>query len=144
MRWAFTPAELDATTPLVRKLNELSFLWSLCGSRATCNPAPTDTDIDIIALTSDPTSFAALNEFIVESGYYWDQGKSYVGSDGGASDFQSWKNLGNNVNLLLTGSHLFYNRHLAATSVCKRLNVLNKQDRIAIFQAVLYANIYKG
>lgn len=36
--------------------------------------------------------------------------------------------------------HDIYDRFIAATAVAKRLNLLDKADRIALFQAVLYAN----
>lgn len=44
------------------------------------------------------------------------------------------------VNLIVTQDNKFYDRFMAATSVAKRLNLLDKADRIALFQAVLYGN----
>jgi len=45
-----------------------------------------------------------------------------------------------NINLIVTEDYGFYNKFIAATSVAKRLNLLEKDDRVALFQAVLYAN----
>jgi len=44
------------------------------------------------------------------------------------------------VNLIVTEDPKFFDKFMAATSVAKRLNLLSKEDRIALFQAVLYGN----
>ena len=44
------------------------------------------------------------------------------------------------VNLIVTRNDTFFNRFMAASSVAKRLNLLDKADRVAVFQAVLYGN----
>lgn len=49
-------------------------------------------------------------------------------------------NDGTPENLIITSSQVFHQRFLAASSVAKRLNLLEKSDRIALFQAVLYGN----
>lgn len=43
-------------------------------------------------------------------------------------------------NCIITDSESFFKRFMAATAVAQRLNLLDKSDRIALFQAVLYAN----
>lgn len=114
--------------------------WQLVGSRVTCDPAPTDTDQDVLVHIdrSNADDFVGAMEgigFVVELG------------DGYAADalnqlyegrFQSYRH--GNVNLIVTADEKFYKRFSAATSVAKRLNLIDKADRIALFQAVLYGN----
>jgi hypothetical protein len=52
----------------------------------------------------------------------------------------SLKHPRDDVNLIATSDGDFFRRFLAATQVCIRLNLMNKEDRIALFQAVLYGN----
>jgi hypothetical protein len=57
-----------------------------------------------------------------------------------ADEFAPFSN--GEVDLIVTKSPHFARRHRAATHVCKRLNLPNKQDRIAVYQAVLYGMEY--
>lgn len=111
-----------------------------CGSRITCTPPPTDTDRDFIVLAGG-LKFEILVTRLHGAG--WELG----GSDCEAAEdqdmhqdakFNSFKK--GVDNLIVTQSENFYNRFVAATHVSKRLNLLKKEDRIALFQAVLYAN----
>ena len=115
----------------------------LCGSRVTCVPAPTDTDQDVIVLVRD-----------IDASACWKGGKSYrsyadeverpladAGFERGGSgsdddDFESWTK--GDINLILTADTEFYERFVAATTVARRLNVLDKEDRKALFRAALY------
>lgn len=111
--------------------------FELVGSRVTCNPAPTDTDQDVLVyvLEEDFEDIACM---------LTDQGFDVSGSVpanfqiDAENAFQSWK-LGE-LNLIFTANNMFYERFLAASCVAKRLNLLEKSDRIAVFQAVLYGN----
>lgn len=112
---------------------------ALVGSRVTCNPAPQDTDQDVLVLLSAGEAARLIPE-LMGAGFCVD------GSDirdprehlGAGDTFQSFS-LGD-LNLILTQDGLFYRKFMAATSVAKRLNLLNKADRVALFQAVLYGN----
>ena len=117
------------------------------GSRVTCDPAPTDTDEDYLLLVApnglelDPKyddRYYALERYLHEHG--WTRGGSLPAEIGVTippeQRFESWTF--DEINLILTTSNIFYQRFLAATAVAKRLNLLNKPDRIALFQAVLY------
>lgn len=44
------------------------------------------------------------------------------------------------LNLIITFDPEFYRRFLAATGMAKHLNLLSKDDRVMLFQAVLYGN----
>ncbi len=105
------------------------------GSRVTCNPAPTDTDEDYLMLRPNAHAFLWLEA----NGFVTTTDDNYNGIK---SDFASYKY--GDVNIIITLDDGFYTAFMAATHVCKRLNLLNKQDRIALFQAVLYRNQYEG
>jgi hypothetical protein len=106
------------------------------GSRVTCNPPPSDTDQDYLVLVS-PEKWGDLEEMLSD----WDHDGSDVSSDvqDAALSFQYYS-LGD-MNIIATKCTEFHRRFLAASSVAKRLNLLNKADRVALFQAVLYGNL---
>lgn len=52
-------------------------------------------------------------------------------TDGG---FESWRK--DNINLIITYSKEFFDKFMAASDVCRKLNVLNKEDRVMVFEAV--------
>lgn len=119
----------------------------LCGSRVTCRPAPTDTDQDVIVLVRQiessackvpmPEQTKALAEFGKMRFALLAEGWVYGGSGDQDDEFESWTN--GDINLILTADEDFYNRFVAATTVCARLNLLDKDDRKAMFRAVLYS-----
>lgn len=113
--------------------------FALVGSRVTCDPPPVGTDQDVLILIK-PGQLAQTWDALRGPG--WSRGGSDVSfpPERGADDspFASFK-LGD-WNLICTDDEVFYARFFAATSVAKRLNLLRKPDRIALFQAVLYAN----
>lgn len=100
------------------------------GSRVTCNPAPSDTDEDWLALVySDPA------ERLREAGFTQDGSPEfYTGNDNGG--FRSWRR--GDLNIVTTADREFFERFVTATDLAKRFNLLDKGDRIALFQAVLY------
>ena len=100
------------------------------GSRVTCVPAPTDTDEDVLILVNNVTQFASK---CIRAGF------KEEGSYAGAA-FVSLK-LGEG-NLIVTEEEEFYDKFMLATHVCKSLNVLDKQHRITVFQAILYGKAY--
>lgn len=114
---------------------------ALVGSRVTCNPAPTDTDLDVLVKvpyieSSCPAPFS-LNKYRAMYDVLMADRWTLGGSGDGDGEFESWTK--GEVNLILTDSSEFYDKFLAATSVCTRLNLMNKEDRKALFRACLYA-----
>lgn len=107
------------------------------GSRVTCNPPPMDTDIDYMVLVKNHGQF---RQVMLENGF--NIGGSLVLDAKSPLDdkdrFSSY--VKGEINLIVTSDVSFYQRFMAATSVAKRLNLLDKSDRIALFQAVLYSN----
>jgi len=113
--------------------------WDV-GSRATCDPPPAGTDRDVLLLCDDLSrllSAAAACEFVIGGSVPAD--KFDVRKM--ASGFVSLKQFRGDLNLIVTKDRDFARRFMAATSVAKRLNLLDKGDRIALFQAVLYGNV---
>jgi len=100
------------------------------GSRVTCDPAPTDTDEDWLVLVREVPV-----EKLQEAGFSQEGSPEfYTGNDAGG--FRSWRK--GDLNVITTQSDEFYRLFLTATYLAKRFNLLRKQDRIALFQAVLY------
>ena len=124
------------------------------GSRVTCNPAPTDTDADYLvllmpfddlpeieALASMDQRLADVHHALKNDG--WELGGSRP--DNSVLDDRKETCIFNSytkgeINLILTADHEFHRAFLAATVVCKHLNLLEKADRVRLFQAVLYGN----
>lgn len=100
------------------------------GSRVTCSPPPHDTDEDWLVLVySDPEPALRAAGFTQDG-----SPEFYTGNDAGG--FRSWR-LGD-LNVVTTSEIEFYDRFMTATMLAKRFNLMNKGDRIALFQAVLY------
>lgn len=109
------------------------------GSRVTCDPAPTNTDADFLCLVTPAALPRAMTD-LMEAGF--EPSGSVILDDINylppEDRFASWKR--GEVNVILTASPVFFRRFLSATAVAKRLNLLDKADRVALFQAVLYGN----
>lgn len=103
------------------------------GSRVTCSPAPIGTDQDYLVL--DSMGSVNLREWLEGNGFQTTTDEDY----GEMNDFISWK--AGELNVIAAQSGDFYIKFLAASGVCKRLNLLQKKDRILVFRAVLYNEI---
>lgn len=137
--------EVQAHTPVKSGLS-LPEIEAMCekltpvGSRVTCNPPVMDTDADYLALLVED-GFHEFWQNLLDAGFTLDGSEvradaNIVGAD---DSFQSFSL--NGINIIATASVEFYNRFIAASSIAKRLNLLDKSDRIALFQAVLYSTV---
>lgn len=108
---------------------------ALVGSRATCSPAPTETDEDHLLLVLDKDVQAAIGVLHSE-GFHLDHPSAHYRPEDGI--FNSWRK--EDVNLIVTSDPIFYRRFLSASNVAKKLNLLEKADRVTLFQSVLYGN----
>lgn len=122
-----------------RDFKSMCLRFEPVGSRVTCDPAPTDTDEDFLVLVT-PETFADFELALCLQGFEFGGSRIHAGGCllGDESSFQSYTLGAENV--IVTASEAFFNRFMAATSVAKRLNLLDKSDRIALFQAVLYGS----
>lgn len=103
------------------------------GSRVTCNPPPTDTDEDYLVLV-DILDLSRSLDALKDEG--WEMGTEFSAAH--QPEFYSLKK--NNVNVIVTGSQFWFEKFELATRVATKLNLLNKEDRITLFQAILYGN----
>ena len=110
------------------------------GSRITCNPPPKDTDQDWLVLV-DEKDFDNFAYYLISVGWYIGGSIIPYTNNTLPSDyiFSSFT-LGVD-NIIVTASTEFHNRFLSASSVAKSLNLLKKEDRIMLFQSVLYGAI---
>lgn len=100
------------------------------GSRVTCNPAPVNTDEDFLALVPFNVTKLMRDDGFTQDG----SPEFYTGNDNGG--FRSFRK--GDMNIITTESTEFFDRFMTATALAKRFNLLEKADRIALFQAVLY------
>lgn len=136
------------------------YLWDYaqvtpCGSQVTCNPPPGHTsDCDyLVHVEPGGGHFAkreasqSLAEILAKDGWTWEGDQIYTVA---AIDltveqgFMSWRK--DRTNLIVVGDDEFARKHRLATRLCVKLNLPNRDDRIAIFQAVLYGecDVYVG
>lgn len=113
----------------------------LVGSRVTCSPPPRDTDQDVLVLIdgTDQGYIKAYDGFR-KAGWSLD-GSEIVVPEFAQSPHERFNSFSKGeINCIITDSETFFKRFMAATAIATRLNLLDKSDRIALFQAVLYAN----
>jgi hypothetical protein len=107
------------------------------GSRVTCDPAPTNTDEDFLVSIA-PWKIRDTANQLSEDGWKLDGSEASDDTGRIKDKFLSYKK--DDINLILTCDKTFFDRFMAATSCAKRFNLLEKADRVALFQAVLYGN----
>ena len=109
------------------------------GSRITCDPPPVGTDRDWLVLVQpEMWDYFCIGLFNLG----WSLGGSSIPNEVNETPFNQRFNsytLGED-NIIATCSPEFYQRFMAATSIAKKFNLLDKDARIALFQAVLYGN----
>lgn len=123
----------------LKKVLDGALKWQAVGSRVTCDPAPVNTDQDYLVLVGEDA--IGFIDKMTSYGFDVELGEGYAEDalNGGEDNrFQSYRM--DDVNLIATVDPDFYERFVAATSVARRFNLLEKADRIALFQAVLYGN----
>lgn len=97
------------------------------GSSYICNPPVTNTDIDFV-IHSD--NWDVLHNWAEQNGF-----KTNF-EDYAIDEFRSYKR--GVINLIVTNDPIFYKRFVKATEVAKNLNLLDKQQRIDLFDFVMY------
>lgn len=107
-----------------------------CGSRVTVYPAPRNTDADFL-IEIQQAEVSGMVARLASEGFKWEGATEHY-QDVAGNTFMSWRK--GEVNLIVTSNGDFAAKHRVATALCKRLNLLDKQDRIAVFKAVLYAS----
>ena len=100
------------------------------GSNYICYPPVTDTDKDWVALVKP-----GYTEALMKGG--WSTSPTDIQYDS-MGNFESWRK--KTDNLIVTLDSTFYDKFVHATLIAKDLNLLVKEDRIALFQEMLYAS----
>lgn len=108
------------------------------GSKFICSPPVLDTDEDWIVLVDD---LGITHKYLDSEGYVVG-GSFWVDAETKNKSFPNywWSYKKGKQNLIITKSEVFYNKFVLATYVAKKLNLLKKEDRITLFQAILYGN----
>ena len=104
------------------------------GSREICNPAPADTDEDWLVRTRNIFSTIHMMDRLVQHGYKLLGDEEYPMSRAG--HFVTYRK--GEMNVILTHTKEFYRKFKLATELAKRFNLLDKGDRVALFNGVLY------
>lgn len=125
-----TSEQIDRIS-VIKILNKISIDWQMTGSRFICNPPPMDTDEDYIVYGN----LNLIEEVLYQSGFKLTADPKYEGGRW----FLTFRL--NEFNLIVTDSDVFFERFVAATLLAKRHNLLDKSDRIALFQKILYGDV---
>ena len=127
--------DFEGKCMIITDLKEMAACVLATGSRVICNPAPTDTDEDFALYISESAEW--IMEVADDLGYERDGGEAYDSllelDDGGFVSFRK-----GNVNYIVTTSQDLWDRFEIATGAAKALNLVNKEDRIKLFQYILY------
>lgn len=105
------------------------------GSRYICNPPPTDTDDDTVILVDD---LETATKHLLEDG--WDIPLSDNYKD--MKNLDGWFSAKKKVDDVLKNYIVMadldkFNNWVKATEVAKRLNLLDKKDRIFLFSVIV-------
>lgn len=108
------------------------------GSRVTCDPAPTDTDQDVLCLLEDDEAFMSFENWLEKRGWTL-EGEKYGTL---SSEFSSWRKticepVETEYNLILTDKEEWFDKFLKATLECKKANAMTKKERVAIFDSIM-------
>jgi len=118
-------------------LQAMTQLWEPVGSRVTCSPIPETADHDVFCLLNEGED---MGKFVseAEKASFTYGGSHVEDKEQVELSFVSLRRSSDQLNIIATRSKVFADRFLLATYVCKYLNVLVKEHRIVIFQAILY------
>jgi hypothetical protein len=107
--------------------------WHPTGSSYVCDPPVLDTDRDLVVYLAKHKwqDLVAAKDLCVAAG--WELGGSVGNTDTGP--FCSLKK--GKWNLIVTYNQPYFAKYVLATQVAKKLNLLNKPDRIMVFQAII-------
>lgn len=99
-----------------------------------CTPPPQYTDDDYILLYSSAIALKEAVDRCLASD--WALGGSLAIHNKGHNIFYSLKK--GDLNLVMTDNEDWYSKMLCATKICMELNEHDKQERIKIFEAIVY------
>lgn len=106
------------------------------GSSVICNPPVLDTDIDYIIC--EQGGGIELHKFLLANKFHkstQDEEEYDLESEA----FECYRR--GNINLIITTNYNWYLKWVEATKLAKKLNLLKKEQRVALFKYVLYDEI---
>lgn len=111
--------------------------YRFVGSRVTCNPPPLNTDQDVLLLIW-PSNLQNFERKLLEDGFVQEDSNptEMNASIDKESVFHSYRK--GDMNYIVTTDEAFYQRFSTATELARKYNLMEKPDRIQLFQAVLY------
>jgi hypothetical protein len=121
-------------TSIIEQLSDGDYVMVPVGSRRTCNPPPTDTDDDYLVLCRDSKeTVRSLKELGFEQPK--DMAEYIALHD---CSFTSLR-LGE-LNFIVTDNVDWFDKFLTASYFAKKYNLINKKDRIELFDSVMRSN----
>lgn len=107
----------------------------LTGSYYICDPPVYNTDIDIMLLVSVDTYKKFCDDLVTDG---WERGgsASVVNPDGWTS-FKKKNQFGTLYNFLVIYDKEHYDKMTFATELARKLNLLQKKDRIILFESIV-------
>ena len=141
----FAWLQVPSTIPLATEVNYLSLAtieevadgFLPTGSYYICDPPVMDADKDYVVYVTNMDRRIELERQLVTAG--WERGGSFFENTDDPASFVSLRH--DSRNIILTENLHDFDGFRAATALAKRLNLTNKADRIALFQAVRYHKI---
>ena len=100
----------------------------LTGSSYICDPPVLNTDVDYIIYTETQTE---LFYYLVDTGWSLCGNAEYEGQ----GEFTAYRK--GKFNYIITSNLVYYLRYCAATELAKKLNLLNKADRVELFNWIV-------
>lgn len=122
---------------LIAELENRGCLITATGSRFMCEPPVLTTDRDYLVHVLP--AVGNISDFLTSEGFT-EEGSRGSAANGGRTEFVSWRR--RTINLIVTYDAVYASKHRIATALCKRLNLLDKDDRIAVFRSILYDEEY--
>ena len=118
--------------------DEFNIVPELTGSRFICASVYDDKDWDyLLQVKNIESEVSALVGYLHEEDFKFDHGEHYQLGIG--STFLSFRK--DQINFLVSSNADWCNKHRIATKLSKKLKLEKKEDRIAVFQALLYGNV---
>lgn len=104
--------------------------WCYTGSSVVCNPPVTDTDIDVVILVNDPPEVCAGLE---DAG--WDSCGETEKYGGDGSTFTAYRK--DKLNYIIVEDPAVFDQWEAATLLATKRNLIDKSDRIKLFENIV-------
>ncbi len=110
------------------------------GSTVTCNPPVTDTDTDFLILIKDSSIVVSkVHGKLINSGWtHSGVGYGIAGEEPGevAKPIQTYRK--GRINYIITWDVNYFDKFMDATHLAKQFNLLQKRDRVALFEYITW------